>query len=660
MKNLSIDIETYSEIDITKYGSFRYTSDKSFEILLFAYSIDFEEVKIVDLAQGETIPNFIIVAMKDNDIKKHAYNASFEYNALKADGYNVGDRSGWRCTMFHAMYLGYPAGLQKTGEAVGLPSDKKKDTSGKALIRYFSVPCKPTKSNGKRLRNYPHHDLEKWELFKEYCKQDVVAEMEIYNRLALFPVPEKEQLLWELSDEMNYLGVKVDRKLVEGALTINDKLTDSLLSRAKELTGLANPNSNAQLLKWVQSQGVDTDNLRKDTVSKLLGDNISDKVREVLELRQELAKASIAKYEKMDGCMCLGDDRVRGLLQVYGANRTGRWAGRLVQVQNLPRNYLKTLEIARDVVLDSDLELLQILYGNASNTLSQLIRTAFVPAKGHKFVVADYSAIEARVIAWLAGEKWVMEVFATHGKIYEATASQMFGVPIDLIKKGNPEYSLRQRGKVATLALGYQGGVGALKAMGADKMGLNDQEMQEIVDKWRKANPNITKLWYAVQEKSIKALKTGEVQKVKSLEIRYECERVYGQSFITIKLPSGRKLFYPKPFLKENQFGREALHFWGLNQTTKKWCEEGTYGGKLTENCVQAIARDCLADLLIKLRDKLDKYPVVMHIHDEVVLEADDNLSVNDVCEIMAEPIPWAPGLILKGAGFESAFYMKD
>lgn len=359
----------------------------------------------------------------------------------------------------------------------------------------------------------------------------------------------------------------------------------------------------------------------------------------------------------MHDCRCV-DDRVRGLLQVYGANRTGRWAGRLVQVQNLPRNYLADLECARSVVKSKDLDLLQLVYGNASDTLSQLIRTAFIPSNGNKFIVADYSAIEARVVAWLAGEEWVNKVFATHGKIYEATASQMFGVAFELIKKGNPEYSLRQRGKVATLALGYQGGVNALKAMGADKMGLTEEEMTEIVDKWRVANPNIVKLWHGLNRACIRALQTGQDQEIRGLIVRYECETIYGQSFLTIQLPSGRELFYPKPYIKDNQFNKPAVHF--FSQKGTKWGSESTYGGKLTENCVQAIARDCLGDLLIKLDERLKESPVVMHIHDEVVLDAKQDLTLEEVCDVMAEPVSWAPGLVLKGAGFESEFYMKD
>lgn len=658
MRDLNIDIETYSTESIKDVGLFKYVRDPQFEILLFAYSIDFGEVKIVDLAQGEKIPDEIIQAMRDDTVIKHAYNASFEYHALKCGGYDVGSRSGWRCTMFHAMYLGYPAGLSATGNAIGLPLDKKKLSIGTALIRCFSIPCKPTKTNSKRTRNLPHHDINKWNLFKEYCCQDVVAEMEIYNRVSLFPVPDREQLIWELSDEMNELGVKVDSDMVKGALQINEELTDDLIKRATEITGLKNVKSTSQVKEWlINNVGDEVKDTTKATVSDLLArEDISDDVREFLKIRQELAKTSVTKYAKMRECKC-EDDRVRGLLQCYGANRTGRWAGRLVQVQNLPRNYITNLELARDIIQDADLEMLQILFGDVSDTLSQLIRTAFIAEEGKKFIVSDYSAIEARVVAWLAGEEWVNKVFATHGKIYEATASQMFNVPIGKIKKGSPEYELRQRGKVATLALGYQGGVSALVAMGADKMGLSQHEMEDIVQRWRSANPNIKSFWYDLQNACIKAINSCQTQYVKCLEINYECEGIYGQSFLTIKLPSGRKLYYPGAYLSLNQFDKQAVHFKSMSGV--KWVNESTYGGKLTENVVQAIARDCLAELLIILKKRL-KYPVVMHIHDEVVIESGEDLTVEEVCNIMAEPIRWAPGLTLKGAGFETRFYMKD
>ena len=657
MEHLSIDIETYSSIDIKKAGMYKYALSDDFQILLFAYSVDFGEVKIIDLAKGEILPEIIISALNDKNIIKHAYNAPFEWWCLNQVGYKT-EIDQWRDTMFHGLYCGYTAGLGATGTAIGLPQDKKKDTTGKALIKLFCVPCKPTKRNGGRLRNLPHHEPEKWELFKNYCIQDVVTETEIYKRLSNFPVPQEEQELWVLDQKINAYGVKIDTKLVRGALGINDIVTTELTEEAIKVTGLDNPNSAAQLGNWLKEKtGQDIENLQKGTVSELI-ESLEDKeaVR-VLEIRQELAKTSIKKYVAMSEAIC-PDERVRGLLQFYGANRTGRWAGRLVQVQNLPRNYLETLDYAREIVKSQDADFLKLVYGNVSDTLSQLIRTAFVPSEGHKFVVADFSAIEARVIAWLAGEQWRQEVFATHGKIYEASASQMFGVPIELIKKGNPEYALRQKGKVAELALGYGGSSGALIAMGALDMGLEEKELPDVVRRWRNANKRITDLWYGIENAVIKLMETGETQGLKGIIFSREIDLIYGQDFLTIKLPSGRKLYYPKPHLKENRFGSNALHYFGVNQTTKKWEVQETYGGKLVENIVQAISRDCLAVTLKRLEG--EGLQTVMHIHDEAVIDADPNVDLDKVCELMGQPIEWAPGLLLKAAGFESSYYMKD
>lgn len=657
MKHLSIDIETYSSVDIKKSGMYKYALSDDFQILLFAYSIDFGEVKIIDLAKGEILPEVIISALNDKNIIKHAYNAPFEWWCLNQAGYKT-EIEQWRDTMFHGLYCGYTAGLGATGTAIGLPQDKKKDTTGKALIKLFCVPCKPTKKNGGRLRNLPHHEPEKWELFKNYCIQDVVTETGIYERLSNFPVPQEEQELWVLDQKINAYGVKIDTGLVRGALNINDIITAELTEEAVQVTGLDNPNSAAQLGKWLKEKtGQDIENLQKGTVSELI-ESLEDKeaVR-VLEIRQELAKTSIKKYVAMEEAIC-PDERVRGLLQFYGANRTGRWAGRLVQVQNLPRNYLETLDYAREIVKSQDADFLKLVYGNVSDTLSQLIRTAFVPSEGHKFVVADFSAIEARVIAWLAGEQWRQEVFATHGKIYEASASQMFGVPIELIKKGNPEYALRQKGKVAELALGYGGSSGALIAMGALDMGLEEKELPDVVRRWRNANKRITDLWYGIENAVIKLMETGETQGLKGIIFSREIDLIYGQDFLTIKLPSGRKLYYPKPHLKENRFGSNALHYFGVNQTTKKWEVQETYGGKLVENIVQAISRDCLAVTLKRL--ETEGLQTVMHIHDEAVIDADPNVDLDRVCELMGQPIEWAPGLLLKAAGFESSYYMKD
>ena len=657
MQHLNIDIETRSSVNISKSGAYKYAQSEDFEILLFSYKLNDDPTKIVDLKQGEKIPDNILELLNNPDCIKHAYNAAFEWYCLNQAGY-ITSITQWRCTMFHATYLGLPAGLGMTGKAIGISEDKKKLTTGNRLIQYFSVPCKPTKSNGGRTWNDPHHDLDKWKLYREYNMQDVEAEYTIYQYLKAFEVPAKEQKLWEMDILMNANGVKVDKLLVDSVLRIDAESTEKLTDEAQKITGLDNPNSITQLKSWVESQ-IDEElpGLTKDDISDLLSrDNLPLKVKRVLEIRQQLGKTSVSKYAAMENAMCK-DDRVRGLLQFYGANRTGRWAGRLVQVQNLPRNYINTLDDARDLAKNGNFEGLKLLYGNVPDILSQLVRTAFITSKD-KFIISDFSAIEARVIAWLAGEEWVNDVFATHGKIYEATASQMFNVPIDKIKKGNPEYSLRQRGKVATLALGYQGGESALIAMGADRMGLSSEELTDIKVRWRDANKNIVRLWYAVGDAVIQAMNGNGTQFVQSLEIRREWDMVYGLDFISVKLPSGRKLYYPKPFLQQNKFNKDALHYYGVNQTTKKWEVNSTYGGKLVENIVQAIARDCLAETLIRLYDR--NYDVVMHIHDEVVIDAYDDEKLEDVNNILAEPIPWAPGLILKGAGFETKYYMKD
>lgn len=657
MQHLNIDIETRSSVNISKSGAYKYAQSEDFEILLFSYKLNDDPTKIVDLKQGEKIPDNILELLNNQNCIKHAYNAAFEWYCLNQAGYTT-IITQWRCTMFHATYLGLPAGLGMTGKAIGISEDKKKLTTGNRLIQYFSVPCKPTKSNGGRTWNDPHHDLDKWELYREYNMQDVEAEYTIYQYLKAFEVPAKEQKLWEMDILMNANGVKVDKLLVDSVLRIDAESTEKLTDEAQKITGLDNPNSITQLKGWVESQ-IDEElpGLTKDDISDLLSrDNLPLKVKRVLEIRQQLGKTSVSKYAAMENAMCK-DDRVRGLLQFYGANRTGRWAGRLVQVQNLPRNYINTLDDARDLAKNGNFEGLKLLYGNVPDILSQLVRTAFITSKD-KFIISDFSAIEARVIAWLAGEEWVNEVFATHGKIYEATASQMFNVPIDKIKKGNPEYSLRQRGKVATLALGYQGGESALIAMGADRMGLSSDELTDIKVRWRDANKNIVRLWYAVGDAVIQAMNGNGSQFVQCLEIRREWDMMYGLDFISVKLPSGRKLYYPKPFLQQNKFNKDALHYYGVNQTTKKWEVNSTYGGKLVENIVQAIARDCLAETLMRLYDR--NYEVVMHIHDEVVIDAYDDEKLEDVNNILAEPIPWAPGLILKGAGFETKYYMKD
>lgn len=656
MHHLSVDIETKSSVDIGKAGAYKYAQAPDFQILLFAYQLDESPVEIIDLAQGEVIPADVLEHLSDQGTMKHAYNAAFEWYCLNRAGYTT-QLDQWRCTMAHGLYCGYTAGLDATGKAIGLPQDKRKLSVGKALIRYFCVPCKPTKSNGGRTWNLPKHAPEKWELFKEYCKQDVVTEHEILRRLDQFPMPEAEEELWRMDVRMNAYGVRVDTELIHGALAIDATSTAELTEEAIRLTGLQNPNSQQQLLQWLNEQGTDADNLRKDTVSSLLDGQPQDTVKRVLEIRQQLGKTSIKKYVAMDVQRGEGD-RIRGLTQYYGANRTGRWAGRLTQMQNLPRNYLKTLDGARKIVKSGNYKGLKMIYGNVPDTLSQLIRTAFIPSEGRKFVVADFSAIEARVIAWLAGEQWVNEVFATHGKIYEATASQMFHVPIEKIAKGNPEYALRQKGKVATLALGYQGGEAALIRMGALDMGLSEDELPDIKNRWRQANPRIVDLWYAMDQAAVAAVQTAQPQGINNLIFALEGDIIYGQCFLTVRLPSGRKLFYAKPFLAENKFGRPAVHYYTMGQQTRKWGIDSTYGGRLVENIVQAIARDCLAETLRRIDAK--GLQVVFHVHDEVIIDAPMETTVDEICGLMAEPIPWAPGLILQGAGFESSYYMKD
>ena len=656
MQHLSIDIETKSSVDIQKAGLYKYAQSPDFEILLFAYRVNNADVEIVDLAQGEKIPAYILEALRSPDTVGHAYNATFEWYCLNRAGY-ITPIEQWRCTMVHGLYCGYPAGLERAGEAIGLPQDKRKLAIGKALIRYFCVPCRPTKTNGGRSWNLPKHAPEKWELFKGYCIQDVVTESEILKRLSPFPLPLEEEKLWQMNELMNAFGVRVDTELLEGALAINAVSEQKLTEEASRLTGLANPNSDKQLAGWLREKtGEEVPDMQKETVSEMLKKDYPDDVRRMLQIRQQLGKTSIKKYVTMEVSEC-ADGRIRGLTQFYGANRTGRWAGRMVQMQNLPQNHINTLDFARETVKKQNYAGLKLVYGNVPDTLSQLIRTTFIPSEGNHFVVADFSAIEARVIAWLAGERWVNEVFATHGRIYEATASQMFHVPLERIVKGNPEYGLRAKGKVATLALGYQGGTPALVQMGALNMGLSEEELPDIVQRWRNANPRIRDLWWKVQQAAVTCVQTAQPQAIPHLIFALEGDLVYGQSFLTVRLPGGRKLFYPRPFICENQFGRPAVHYYGLGKN-KKWGIESTYGGKMTENIVQAIARDCLAEVLKRIYAR--GLQVVFHVHDEVILDAPQNVGVEEICALMAEPIPWARGLVLKGAGFEGKYYMKD
>ena len=552
-------------------------------------------------------------------------------------------------------------GLENVTTALGLPQDKRKMGIGKALIKTFCHPCEPKKSNGYRTRTLPHHEPEKWQLFKEYNQRDVVAEMAVLKKLENFPVPQQEQYYWRLDQAINTNGIMIDQQLVDGAIYCNDVITNELMNEAISISGLDNPKSVSQLKSYLEKELRDEiSDLTKGTVKDLIKSTDNETVKRMLEIRQELSKTSIKKYVAMKETVC-ADSRARGLLQFYGANRTGRWAGRLVQVQNLPRNNLETLDDARELVKSKNVNALKFIYGNVSDVLSQLIRTAFIPAPGCVFAVADFSAIEARIIAWLAGEQWRLDVFATHGKIYEASASQMFGIPIEKITKGNPEYELRQKGKIAELALGYQGSTGALISMGALSMGIPEEELPEIVHRWRAANPRIVDLWYSMENAAIHAVKTGQPTGVRGLMFAREIDSKNGQDFLTITLPSKRKLFYVKPTLGEGRFGQEAIYYYGLDQDTKKWTQLQTYGGKLVENCVQAIARDCLAENMMRLHQS--GYKIVMHIHDEVVLEIPEEGSedtLKHICDIMGQPLSWAPGLLLRADGFVSKYYKKD
>ena len=660
MDHLSIDLETFSSVPIGKAGAQKYIMSPDFEILLFAYSLNGAPVVCVDFAQGEMLPPEIAAMLTSSEVIKHAYNAAFEWSCLSKYMGRQLPPEQWRCTMFHGLYAGYPAGLDAVGRALGLPADKRKLNTGKALIRYFCVPCAPSKANGGRTRNYPHHNPERWALFKEYCCGDVVTEMAVEDRLSNIPVPDFVQKEWETDLIINSRGVAVDMPMVEGALELGATVRNSLMTEAINISGLNNPNSVKQLSAWLEEEtGEEVTELRKDTVAKMLArDDNSPQVQRMLEIRQELGKTSTKKYDAIEAAVC-PDGRVRGLLQFYGANRTGRWAGRLVQVQNLPRTYTEPLELARELVKQRKLDALRVIYGSVPDTLSQLIRTAFVAPDDHILIDADFSAIEARIISWLAGEEWRLEVFRTHGKIYEASASQMFGVPIDRITKGNPEYALRQKGKVAELALGYQGSTGALINMGALDMGIPEEDLPDIVNRWRDSNKRIRDLWYKMDASAVQAISQGDTVGFNHLVIARELDYNRGTDYMTITLPSGRKLYYNAPQIGVNQWGNPSISYMGMDQTTKKWKRIETYGGKLVENCVQAIARDCLAQAVEHL--EAAGLPVVFHIHDEVVIDCEpDTATLEDVVQIMSRPIPWAPGLPLAADGWVGKFFKKD
>jgi DNA polymerase len=647
---LSIDVETYSSIDIKTSGAYKYCEAPDFQILLFAYAFNDEEIKIVDFMNDEILPIKVSEALTNKNIIKTAFNANFERNSIRNYLGIPTPPEEWQCTMIKGLTMGLPGSLDMVSKAMHFEEDKQKMKEGKALIQYFCKPCKPTKANDGRTRNLPEHDMEKWNIFKTYCIQDVEVERDIRNKLSKYQTTDTEQRLWELDQRINDRGVGTDLVIIEKAIDCDSIYAKRLGNEAREITGLGNPNSPAQLKKWIGDRiGHEVTSLTKDSIPVLL-EEANDNVKRILELRQLMAKTSIKKYQTMQNARCK-DGRVRGLLQFYGANRTGRWAGRLVQVQNLPQNHLPDLDDARNCIREGRFDDVEFLYDSIPDTLSQLIRTAFIPAEGNRFIVSDFSAIEARVIAWLAGEKWRLEVFNTHGKIYEASASQMFKVPIDSIKKGSP---LRQKGKISELALGYGGSVGALTAMGALKMGVDEDELPVLVKSWRNANTNITKFWWDCDKAAKKAI--GEKTTVC---MQFGLKFIYDPGVLFIQLPSGRKLSYIRPKIEPGPYDKPIITYEGMEQTSKQWTTLDTYGPKLVENIVQATARDCLAEAMFKVEKA--GYKIVMHVHDEVILDTPKNKgSLKEVNEIFGESIDWAPGLPLKADGYECKYYMKD
>lgn len=659
IKSLSIDLETYSDIDLSKCGVYKYTESDNFEILLFAYSVNHEEVKVIDLAQGEKIPIEIIKALVDDEVTKWAYNASFERVCLSRYiskyypeyfiSYSINedtvneflDPSSWRCSMIWSAYLGLPLSLAGVGAVLGLEEQKLKE--GKDLIKYFCVPCNPTKSNGGRTRNLPEHDNAKWELFKSYNKRDVEVELSIQERLQSYQVPE---FLWDeyhLDQEINDRGIALDMELVENAIKFDEISKQKTSDELQRLTNIENPNSVMQMKEWLNDNGVEMDSLGKKQVSEMIKEAPKEIV-DVLELRQQISKSSVKKYLAMKnaGCVC---NRARGMFQFYGANRTGRWAGRIIQLQNLPQNHIEDLKDARELVKYGDYEAFETLY-DVPDTLSQLIRTAFVPRKGMKFIVADFSAIEARVLSFLAGEKWRMDVFANNGDIYCQSASTMFNVPVE---KHGVNGHLRQKGKIAELACGYGGSVGALKAMGAIEMGLQEEELEPLVKSWREANPHIVEMWWAVDRAIKNAIRNRVTTETHGLKF------IYKSGMLFIELPNGRRLAYVKPKIGINQFGSESVTYEGVG-ATKKWERLESYGPKFVENIVQAISRDILCYAM----QRLSYCFIVGHIHDEIIIECSKEMSLEKVCEQMGETPPWIKGLLLRADGYECEFYKKD
>jgi len=661
---IHLDLETYSSVDLTKSGLYRYCESNDFEILLLSYGFDRGDIQTVDLASGEKVPQCVIDAVLDEHVLVWAYNSAFERICLSrylsdmginldpfADNHHSAavlskakylNPKSWRCAMVWSAYMGLPLSLESAGTVLGL--EKQKLTKGKELIRYFCSPCKPTAANGQRTRNLPEHAPDKWAAFKAYNRRDVEAELSIQERLAKFPVPDGVWDEYALDQEINDRGVALDMTLVKGAIKVDSLSRTELTGLMKELTDLDNPNSLQQMKQWLADNGMETDTLGKKAVAELLKD-APEPLGKVLALRQQLAKSSVKKYQAMENAVC-ADGRVRGMFLFYGANRTGRFSSKMVQLQNLPQNHLPDLEQARSLVRNGDFAALELLYDNIPDVLSQLIRTAFVPKDGHKLIVADFSAIEARVIAWLSGERWRNEVFATHGKIYEASASQMFNVPIDAVTKGS---LLRQKGKIAELALGYGGSVGALKAMGALEMGLSEDELQPLVTAWRASNPNIVRFWWDVDRAAMTAVRDRTVTETHGIRFGYQS----GMLFIT--LPSGRRLCYVKPRIGTNRFGSDCVTYEGVGGT-KKWERIESYGPKFVENIVQATSRDILAYAMQTLRH----CSIVMHVHDEVVIEADPRMSTKVLCQQMNQTPPWAKGLLLLADGFDCPFYKKD
>lgn len=658
MTTLGIDIETFSAAKLADVGVYKYAEDPAFTILLIGYSIDGGEVSVIDLTEPDADTSEFEKMLYDPGVLKTAYNANFERTCLARYFGRYCPPEEWDDTMIRALYLGFPRSLDAVGSAIGLPEDEQKLKTGKALIRYFCQPCRRTKSNGMRSQNTKETDPEKWAEFIEYNRRDVVTEQAIRKKLSYCRIPDDEKKLWALDQRINDRGVRLDLPMAKTIVKKDTEYQKQVLQEAKGLTGLQNPKSVPQLKGWMAEKGFPTESLDKAHIEEYLNTCRDPDIREALKLKQKMSKTSVKKYQKMLDMAC-SDERARGCFQFYGASRSGRWAGRGLQLQNLPQNHIPDLDVARQLAKEGDTEMIDMLYGSVPDTMSQLVRTAFIPSEGRTFVVSDFSAIEARVLAWLAGEDWVLDVFRKGGDIYCATASQMFGVPV--VKHGiNGE--LRQKGKVTTLACGYQGGVGALINMGALKMGLSEDELPSILDRWRKSRPKTLKLWKDVEAAALKSVRTGRSQVLPLAHgrsaLRFDCKTVDDViSFLSIKLPSGRRLFYidPRPGDKAGN-----LIYKGQNQTTRKWQDLETYGGKLVENITQAFARDCLGLTMLRVTEA--GYDIVMHIHDEMIIDCpkEDKDALEKVNAIMAQQIPWAPGLPLKGDGYVTDYYKKD